>query len=159
MSRQEDVLNVGVIGWVDTKTVFTDTSGSQDTVRRYIQPASRSLCVPAFVLCPALCFCLRLFLNQTFPSALDLRTSETDDALSNHLNPTNSALVVRGRYAGKKVVIIKAHDEGTKAHPFPTLWLPVSSDTLSRFPLTWTPRRSPSEPRSSPSSRSSTTTT
>lgn len=71
---------------------------------------------PSVLLCV---FCLRLFLNQTFPSALDLRTSETDDALSNHLNPTNSALVVRGRYAGKKVVIIKAHDEGTKAHPFP----------------------------------------
>lgn len=30
-----------------------------------------------------------------------------------------TAIVVRGRYAGKKVVIVKPHDEGTKAHPFP----------------------------------------
>lgn len=29
------------------------------------------------------------------------------------------AIVVRGRYAGKKVVIVKPHDEGTKSHPFP----------------------------------------
>lgn len=28
------------------------------------------------------------------------------------------AIVVRGRYAGKKVVIVKAHDEGSKAHKF-----------------------------------------
>lgn len=28
------------------------------------------------------------------------------------------AVVVRGRYAGKKVVIVKPHDEGSKAHPF-----------------------------------------
>lgn len=26
---------------------------------------------------------------------------------------------MRGRYAGKKVVIVKAHDDGTKSHPFP----------------------------------------
>lgn len=29
------------------------------------------------------------------------------------------AIVVRGRFAGKKVVIVKAHDDGTKEHPFP----------------------------------------
>jgi large subunit ribosomal protein L27e len=29
------------------------------------------------------------------------------------------AIVVRGRYAGKKVVIVKPHDEGSKAHQFP----------------------------------------
>lgn len=29
------------------------------------------------------------------------------------------AIVVRGRFAGKKVVIVKPHDEGTKSHPFP----------------------------------------
>ncbi|ODV97043.1 hypothetical protein PACTADRAFT_32540 [Pachysolen tannophilus NRRL Y-2460] len=29
------------------------------------------------------------------------------------------SVVVRGRYAGKKVVIVKPHDEGTKSHPFP----------------------------------------
>ncbi|CDK28902.1 unnamed protein product [Kuraishia capsulata CBS 1993] len=29
------------------------------------------------------------------------------------------AVVVRGRFAGKKVVIVKPHDDGTKAHPFP----------------------------------------
>lgn len=29
------------------------------------------------------------------------------------------AIVVRGRYAGKKVVIVKPHDEGSKAHSFP----------------------------------------
>ncbi|OBA16684.1 uncharacterized protein OGAPODRAFT_16256 [Ogataea polymorpha] len=29
------------------------------------------------------------------------------------------AVVVRGRYAGKKVVIVKPHDEGTKSHQFP----------------------------------------
>ncbi|KAH3676484.1 hypothetical protein WICPIJ_009088 [Wickerhamomyces pijperi] len=29
------------------------------------------------------------------------------------------AIVVRGRYAGKKVVIVKPHDEGSKAHAFP----------------------------------------
>jgi len=27
-------------------------------------------------------------------------------------------IVTRGRYAGKKVVIVKVHDEGTKGHPF-----------------------------------------
>ncbi|GMG40232.1 unnamed protein product [Ambrosiozyma monospora] len=32
---------------------------------------------------------------------------------------TLNSVVVRGRYAGKKVVIVKPHDEGTKAHPFP----------------------------------------
>ncbi len=31
----------------------------------------------------------------------------------------NLAIIVRGRYAGKKVVIVKPHDEGTKSHPFP----------------------------------------
>lgn len=30
-----------------------------------------------------------------------------------------TAIVVRGRYAGKKVVIVKPHDEGSKAHQFP----------------------------------------
>lgn len=29
------------------------------------------------------------------------------------------AIVLRGRFAGKKVVIVKQHDEGTKSHPFP----------------------------------------
>ncbi|GMM35059.1 ribosomal 60S subunit protein L27A [Saccharomycopsis crataegensis] len=29
------------------------------------------------------------------------------------------AIVVRGRFAGRKVVIVKPHDEGTKSHPFP----------------------------------------
>ncbi|VEU19854.1 DEKNAAC100412 [Brettanomyces naardenensis] len=29
------------------------------------------------------------------------------------------AIIVRGRYAGKKVVIVKSHDDGTKSHPFP----------------------------------------
>ncbi|CCC67353.1 hypothetical protein NCAS_0A07950 [Naumovozyma castellii] len=29
------------------------------------------------------------------------------------------AVVIRGRYAGKKVVIVNAHDEGTKSHNFP----------------------------------------
>ncbi|QPG76492.1 60S ribosomal protein L27 [Brettanomyces nanus] len=29
------------------------------------------------------------------------------------------AIIVRGRYAGKKVVVVKSHDEGTKSHPFP----------------------------------------
>ena len=29
-----------------------------------------------------------------------------------------TAVVVRGRYAGKKVVIVKPHDEGSKSHPF-----------------------------------------
>lgn len=28
------------------------------------------------------------------------------------------AIIVRGRYAGKKVVIVKPHDEGSKSHPF-----------------------------------------
>lgn len=32
---------------------------------------------------------------------------------------SNSAVVVRGRNAGKKVVIVKQFDEGTKANPFP----------------------------------------
>ncbi|CAI4927432.1 CFC_HP_G0048020.mRNA.1.CDS.1 [Saccharomyces cerevisiae] len=30
----------------------------------------------------------------------------------------HTAVVVRGRYAGKKVVIVKPHDEGSKSHPF-----------------------------------------
>lgn len=29
------------------------------------------------------------------------------------------AIVVRGRFAGRKVVIVKPHDEGSKSHPFP----------------------------------------
>lgn len=37
-----------------------------------------------------------------------------------HQSNTNSAaIVVRGRFAGKKVVIVKPHDDGTKSHPFP----------------------------------------
>ena len=32
---------------------------------------------------------------------------------------SNIAVVVRGRYAGKKVVIVKPHDEGSKSHSFP----------------------------------------
>jgi len=27
-------------------------------------------------------------------------------------------IITRGRYAGKKVVIVRVHDEGTKTHPF-----------------------------------------
>ncbi|QEL58046.1 60S ribosomal protein L27 [Candidozyma auris] len=33
------------------------------------------------------------------------------------------AIVTRGRFAGKKVVVVRPHDEGTKAHSFPTSWL------------------------------------
>ncbi|GMF04683.1 unnamed protein product [[Candida] boidinii] len=29
------------------------------------------------------------------------------------------SVIVRGKFAGKKVVIVKPHDEGTKSHPFP----------------------------------------
>lgn len=29
------------------------------------------------------------------------------------------AIIVRGRFAGRKVVVVKPHDEGTKSHPFP----------------------------------------
>jgi large subunit ribosomal protein L27e len=29
-----------------------------------------------------------------------------------------TAIITRGRYAGKKVVIIKPHDDGSKSHPF-----------------------------------------
>ncbi|ODV83585.1 hypothetical protein CANARDRAFT_179854, partial [[Candida] arabinofermentans NRRL YB-2248] len=35
-----------------------------------------------------------------------------------HVTSMNT-VIVRGRYAGKKVVIVKPHDEGTKSHPFP----------------------------------------
>ena len=38
---------------------------------------------------------------------------------SKFLKQGKTAIVVRGRYAGKKVVIIKQFDEGTKERPFP----------------------------------------
>ncbi|ODQ65965.1 hypothetical protein NADFUDRAFT_82868 [Nadsonia fulvescens var. elongata DSM 6958] len=34
------------------------------------------------------------------------------------LKPGKVAIVVRGRFAGKKVVIVKPHDEGSKSHPY-----------------------------------------
>ncbi|KAF3083111.1 hypothetical protein TWF569_010922 [Orbilia oligospora] len=34
------------------------------------------------------------------------------------LKPGRVGIVTKGRYAGKKVVIVKVLDEGTKAHPF-----------------------------------------
>lgn len=51
--------------------------------------------------------------------ALFQRERKTAANADAHKTQTNSALVVRGRYAGKKVVIIKPHDEGSKSHPFP----------------------------------------
>lgn len=46
------------------------------------------------------------------------------------------AIVVRGRFAGKKVVIVKPQDEGTKAYPFPHA-LVVG---IERYPLPVTKR-------------------
>lgn len=37
---------------------------------------------------------------------------------SKFLKPGRVAIITRGRYAGKKVVIIKPHDDGSKSHPF-----------------------------------------
>ncbi|VVT48817.1 60S ribosomal protein eL27 [Magnusiomyces paraingens] len=37
---------------------------------------------------------------------------------SKFLKPGKVAIIVRGRYAGKKVVIIKSQDDGSKSHPF-----------------------------------------
>jgi large subunit ribosomal protein L27e len=37
------------------------------------------------------------------------------DSLANF---SSIAIIVRGRFAGKKVVIIKPHDDGSKSHPF-----------------------------------------
>lgn len=34
------------------------------------------------------------------------------------LKPGKVAIITRGRFAGKKVVIIKPHDDGSKSHPF-----------------------------------------
>jgi large subunit ribosomal protein L27e len=34
------------------------------------------------------------------------------------LKPGKVALVTRGRYAGRKAVILKPYDDGTKVHPF-----------------------------------------
>jgi large subunit ribosomal protein L27e len=34
------------------------------------------------------------------------------------LKPGKVALVTRGRYAGRKAVVLKPFDEGTKAHPY-----------------------------------------
>jgi len=38
--------------------------------------------------------------------------------MAKFLKPNKVAIVTRGRQAGKKVVIIKAFDEGTKTHPY-----------------------------------------
>ncbi|GMM49317.1 ribosomal 60S subunit protein L27B [Starmerella bacillaris] len=38
--------------------------------------------------------------------------------MAKFLKPNKVAIITRGRQAGKKVVIIKAFDEGTKSHPF-----------------------------------------
>ncbi|ODQ64645.1 hypothetical protein NADFUDRAFT_21615 [Nadsonia fulvescens var. elongata DSM 6958] len=38
--------------------------------------------------------------------------------MAKFLKPGKVAIVVRGRYAGKKVVIVKPHDEGSKSHPY-----------------------------------------
>ena len=69
-----------------------------------------------------------------------------------------TAVVVRGRYAGKKVVIVKPHDEGSKSHPFGHALVAG----IERYPLKVTKKHGAKkvarEPRSSLSSRSSTTT-
>lgn len=41
------------------------------------------------------------------------------DKMAKFIKSGKVAVVVRGRYAGKKVVIVKPHDEGSKSHPFP----------------------------------------
>jgi len=46
------------------------------------------------------------------------------------------AIITRGRYAGKKVVIIQPQDAGTKAHPFP--YALVAG--IERYPLKVTRR-------------------
>lgn len=38
--------------------------------------------------------------------------------MARFLKPNKVAIITRGRQAGKKVVIIKAFDEGTKSHPY-----------------------------------------
>ncbi|KAI8909775.1 ribosomal L27e protein family-domain-containing protein [Gorgonomyces haynaldii] len=35
------------------------------------------------------------------------------------LKPNKTVLLLQGRYAGKKAVIVKNNDEGTKEHPYP----------------------------------------
>ncbi|KAF5101147.1 hypothetical protein D0Z00_000993 [Geotrichum galactomycetum] len=37
---------------------------------------------------------------------------------SKFLKPGKVAIITRGRFAGKKVVIVKPHDDGSKSHPF-----------------------------------------
>lgn len=45
------------------------------------------------------------------------------ELIESHRRPTNispiQAIISRGRYAGKKVVIVQPQDNGSKAHPFP----------------------------------------
>ena len=68
-------------------------------------------------------------------------------------------VVVRGCYAGKKVVIVKPHDEGPKTTASYMPWLPVSRDTHWRLLEGTIRRRLPRGLKLGYSSRSSTTTT
>merc|ERR1712058_65210 len=45
-------------------------------------------------------------------------TRRTPDLKMKFLKVGRVAIITRGRYAGKKVVIIQPVDQGTKAHPF-----------------------------------------
>lgn len=48
-----------------------------------------------------------------------LRCTEYRDATSLTITHTQVAIVLQGRQAGKKVVVIKQLDEGTKERPYP----------------------------------------
>jgi hypothetical protein len=52
-------------------------------------------------------------------SALSSRLNNPADCIIPVLQPGKVAVVVSGRYAGKKVVVIKQNDDGTKERPYP----------------------------------------
>lgn len=103
------------------------------------------------------------------------------------MKPGKVVMVLAGRYAGRKAVIVKVRSgcvlclivvsccvlttpslpslnfrTSMTAPPTgrtATLWSPASTATPAKWPPPWARRRSPSGPRSRPSSRCSTTTT
>lgn len=56
-----------------------------------------------------------------FPSASQSESSKHSAPPASHKKhcTNSSAIVTRGRFAGKKVVVVRPHDDGTKAHSFP----------------------------------------
>ena len=87
------------------------------------------------------------------------------------MKPGRVVILLAGRHAGKKAIVVRQHDEGKKVLTFSFSsflyrtrsslmhWWPESRDIHWKWPRECLRRRSREDPRSSPLSRTSTTTT